>query len=403
MAYVKYFWGFDSSTEGWNGGGTQWEGGGVGGLPTGHLFQGYSRYVGAGYHPGLDNTYVFSSPRNLDIRSGDILCFIVSTYHTPGGGFSITVEIVDASETVVWSKTLNADTYLNNTPYAAILVLGSDGSGINIKVRVWTGGCDYCTQEADARIDSVTIYSNPDQIIYTTLPSTLQLTLTHEIPINKSGSYILGAIRFDNVQNLSTYSESVIYDGSGSKSYSNNLNDTVSTTTSVDKITITHNADSTLQVYYTVKHAVWLLDPSTYEPRWLALIVIYHNQNVTNPDTLSFSTVLDGSAPYSETQTMALKFTADGLFNLNLTPSADVTGDTSQITQLQAVITVKDSGGTPIATSTLDILTGTYDQIIQIPKTYDNQDLTIEVTINADGLATETVTVKLKLNFEFAY
>ena len=407
MTYVKYLWTFDSSVEGWTGDNLQWEEGGQGGIPTGHLYGYKSQYTS-----GFDITFpvTFKSPRDLNIVAGDILCFVFTWDGSVGDLKSrklveVTVEVVDADGTVVWSKTVGVKSSPANTPTVCIVKIDGNGVGFNVKVDVYTKS-DFAerTHTHYARLDSVTVYEQPDQIIHTPIPSTLQSTVTHEIPINKSGNYVIGAMRFDDIQNLSSYDEKLIYDTSSEYDYGNGVSATVTSTTSVDKITISHNADATLQVYYECEHAVWLLDGDTWTPKWLTIIRCYHNQNITNPDTVSFSAVLDGTNPYTETKTMSLKFTASGLFKLNLTPSREVvSGDLSDLTQLDAVITVKDSSNNTIGTCNYDMLNDTYDNPIAIDKTYDNQDLTLEITVTANGLPSITVTVKLKLNFEFTY
>ncbi len=407
MTYIKYFWGFDSSTEGWTGDNLKWEDGGVGGLPTPHIYGQESARLPAGGSTTIVIT--FKSPRNISINSGDIICFVFTYSWTvvTSGVYSlkgITVEIVDSSETVVWSKTLSAGRTSQNTPCVCIVKAGADGVGINIKINIWVRATTALTTfHAYGRVDSVTVYQQPDQVIYTPIPSTLQATVTHEIPINRSGSFVVGALRLDPIKNLTSYDEKIVYDSSSEYDYSDKVTSAKKTTSSVDKITITHCADSTLQVYYECDHAVWLLDANTYYPSWLVIVKCYHNQNITNPDTLSFSATLDGSSPYSATKSMSLKFEANGLFKLYLSPSVEIIGDTTGITSLKSTIEVKDSSGNVIGTTNYDILNNSFDKDIEIGKNYDGQDLTIDISVSADGKVSSTVTVKLKLNFKFTY
>ncbi len=404
MTYVKYFWGFDSAVEGWTGDNVVWEAGGYGGLPTGHIY-GYHK-ASSSYSKTLTFPVTFKSPRNLSVNNGDLLCFVFtwdgSVYDQTGKGLAnVTVEVVDATGTVVWSKTIGVVNSPANTPTVCIVKLESSGVGINIKINITTSTYDYgVTHTHYARLDSVTIYSQPDQILHVPIPATVQATLTFDIPINRTESCLVSAIRSDSVQNVSSYNEKLIYDTSSSLDYGNGVCKLVNVTTSVDKVTITINADSTLQVYYECDHAVWLLDPNTYYPKWLAIIKCYHNQNVTNPDTVSFSTILSNTT-YTDTQSVSFKFTANGIFNCVITPSAQVIGDTTGITSVNVTISVKDANGNVIGTCNYDVLNDTYDQAITVPNSYDNQDLTIEITVNASGNASETVTIYLNLKFDF--
>ena len=401
MTYVKYFWGFDSSVEGWTGDNPTWEEGGVGGLPTGHL---YGQLTRGSSSKGMTFPVTLKSPRNLTINEGDILCFVFTwDYRVPsscGGSLNnVTVEVVDENENVVWSKTMDCGYISRNTSVVFITELGASGIGVNVKATIHTR-TSYARQTHTHRIrlDSVTIYSNPDQIIHLAIPSTLQATVTHEIPINKEGNFVIGAIRFNEIQKLHTYNEKVIYDDTNELDYDTKITE-AKNASKINKITITHNATSDLQVYYTVKHALWILDQETYRPVWFVLINCYHNQNVTNPDYVQFSTQLNGV--YEETKSLSLKFVAEGLFKLKITPNRDIEGDTSNITNLTASIVIKDSNGNPIDSCNYDILNDSYDKEMEIPSNYDSQDLTIEVTIHAEGNVTETVNVNLKFNFEF--
>jgi len=406
MVFVKYFWGFDSSTEGWTGSNVKWEEGGKGGFPTGHLYGSNSAVS-----PSSGNVYitvVFKSPRNITINSGDIICLLLS-YNVSGTTITgkslnkVTIEVVDENENVVWSKSVSSGSSAVDTIHSCIVKLGGSGVGINVKVTIFIHTYTVNARfYGYVRLDSVTIYNQPDQIIHTPIPSTLQATVTHEIPINKSGSFVIGALRLDAIQDLTTYNEKLIYDTSNEYDYSDKITKVATCSSSVDKVTITHNADQTLQVYYECDHAIWLLDSNTYEPRWLALIKCYHNQNLTNPDTVSFSTTLNNTT-YTDTKSLSFKFVANKLFNVVLTPERDVSGDTSGITKLTATIIVKDANGNVIGQCNYDVLNDSYDNKITIDKSYDNQDLTIEVTINAEGKVSETVTVKLKLNISFEY
>jgi len=404
MTYVKYFWGFDSAVEGWTGTNVVWEAGGNGGLPTGHIF-GKTSIQSYGFT--ISKTITFKSPTGLNIVNGDILCFVL----TWNGGVTnlqskrlvnVTAKVLDSSGNVVWSKTVGVTSSPANTPTFCCVKLGASGSQIEIDVTIEvTQQYNYLsTFSYYARLDSVTIYSQPDQILHVPIPATVQATLTFDIPINRTESCLVSAIRLDSVQNVATYNEKLIYDTSSSLDYGNGVCKLVNATTSVDKVTITINADSTLQVYYECDHAVWLLDPNTYYPKWLAIIKCYHNQNVTNPDTVSFSTILSNTT-YTDTLSVSFKFTANGIFNCVITPSAQVIGDTTGITSVNVTISVKDANGNVIGTCNYDVLNDTYDQAITVPNSYDNQDLTIEITVNASGNASETVTIYLNLKFDF--
>lgn len=405
MVYVKYFWGFDSSIEGWTGDNVEWEEGGVSGLPTPHL-SGYVSFNSGGYCEGTA-TVTLKSPRNLNINEGNILCFVFS-WDTQTAGLrrrqlnKLIVEVVDESENVVWSITLYNDNLPPNTPSICMVILGSNGAGINVKAEIYSQGYCYATFKHYLKLDSVTIYHQPDQIIYTTIPSTLQSTMTHEIPINKSGAFVVGAMRLSPIQNLSTYNEKLIYDGNKEYDYSDKVTTTVTTTTSVDKVIIKHNSDNTLQVYYECDHAIWLLDSNNLYPSWLVLIKCYHNQNINDPDTVNFNFTLSGGVQ-SDTKSMSLKFKANNLFNLIITPSSEVIGELTGVNTLTVKVNVKDVNGNVIGSLTYDVLNDTYDKEITIDKSHDGEDLTVDITVTAEGNVSSSVTVKFKLNYEFKY
>jgi len=405
MALIKYFWGFDSTVEGWTGDNVVFEESG-GGMLSPHIYGSKSLKPSQTY---ATFPITFKSPRGLGINAGDVIAFIFSWDGSvenlvSKSSSSVVIEFVDSSESVLDSVTVSntAGANTTNTALGAIVKVPVDCVGFNVKVNIYTksGAVSYKVHYHYARLDSVVVYGASNEIIYSALPSTLQSTLTHEIPLNKSGSYVLIAGRLDDIQNFTTYDETLTYDGSTSLDYANN-SPAVTVTSSIDKVSITHNADSTPGVYYTCEHMVVLYDASTLEPEWLTSILLYHNQNITNPDTVTFNPTLDGTSPYTETQTMSLKFVADGLFDLRLTPSSQVSGDTSGVTTLTATIAVKDSGGSTIDSMTYDILGDSYDKQVVVDKSYDGQDLTLEITINADGQVSETVAVSLNILFEF--
>lgn len=407
MTYVKYFWGFDATAEGWTGTNLVWEDGGYGGLPTPHI---YARITGITGSYQITRTLTFSSPRNLNIKAGDVILFV---FTWAGGGEYvewtrldyIDVQVVDNTGAVLQSTRVPQFNAPGNTPSICAVISEVNGAGINIKITITVRTSATSNRHHYyARVDSVTIYENPDQVIHVPLPSTLQASVTHEVPINKAISGLAGAIRVASTQNLASYDEKLTYDTSSEKDYSRGTTALFNVTSSVDKIIVTHTSDTTLQIYYECDHVIWIINQDTYLPVWLILVKFYHNQNLTDPDTVSFSATLDGTNPYTETKTMNLKFKAEELFNLELTPSREVvSGDLSELTQLDATITVKDSGGNTIGTCNYDVLNDSYDSPISIDKTYDNQNLTIEITITANGLPSATISVKLKLNFEFSY
>jgi len=361
---IKYQWDFNDGLQGWTGD--------IGWNPNpAGIFTTPNASIGARK----------SGVVEAHIEPGDIIVIPVSS----GGWIVPVLYLLDINDNII--KTIRLPQVRNaNVCY----IYSSDVSADKIKIYQ-----DY--DYAGFSIDNVTVFSSPDRIIKSPIMIFADVDREYNIPINETIDpniiKYFSIVRMENASNIVSFSNTIYYDGSNTANIITLRSGIINVSNSVDLLKITSRADATMRYFQTLRYFLTLMND---EVRPLKLIEVdtYFNHNMIEPSIIQFSLV--SPLTNTETETQLITFSASQLFNLILTAIHETTLDLTGVNILKAHITAKDSLGNVIDSCVYDILNGTQDKPLTIPKDYDGQDITLEVWIEADGQVSQAGSINLK-------